>query len=506
MDIGEEGRKRVQPKNVLFIMSDQHSPHVVGCYGNPVVRTPNLDALAANGTRFAHAYTPTPICVPTRASFATGRYAHTIGSWDNAKPYTGAEAPSWGHRLVEQGHPVTTVGKLHYRAVDDPSGFPDQRLPMHVLDGIGDLYGLLRGDMPVRHASRQQVLDARAGDSEYIRYDRAIAQESARFLREEAIGRNKPWALFTSFVTPHLPLIAPEQYINLYPLDSLPLPIQGAPEEWPHHPALDAHRRFQALDKPFNERTVRNAMAAYYGMVTFLDEQIGLVLHALDEAGLREETRIVYTSDHGEMLGEHGLWWKSSMYDASVGIPLILAGPDVPAGKVVNTNVSLVDCFPTIVEAVGAEFMPEDAELPGESLWRLAQEDDRARTVFSEYHTVFATSARYMVRNEQYKYVHYVDYAPQLFDLLDDPNELRDLAADPRYADVVTACERELRVIVDPEEVDRQAKADQLGRIEAAGGLEVIVAGGLKIPYTPAPNEFDPAPVAARDRLTMQQD
>ncbi len=483
----------MQPKNILFIMSDQHSPHVVGCYGNRVVRTPNLDALAANGTRFAHAYTPTPICVPARASFATGRYAHAIGSWDNAKPYTGTEAPSWGHRLTAQGHRVTTVGKLHYRQVGDPSGFPDQRLPMHVLDGVGDVYGLLRGDMPVRHASRQHVLKAGAGESEYIRYDRAVARESARFLREEASDHDKPWALFTSFVTPHFPLMAPSEYVDRYPLDSLPMPVQWAPEEWPRHPALEEQRRIEALAEPFDEYTVLKAIAAYYGMVTFLDEQIGMVLQALEEAGLREETRIIYTSDHGEMLGEHGLWWKSCMYEGAVGLPLILAGPEVPSGKVVNTNVSLVDCFPTMIEAVGAERAPEDADLPGESLWRLAREDDQARTVFSEYHTIFAPSARYMIRNERYKYVHYVDYAPQLFDLLEDPDELRDLASDPRYADVLAVCERELRAILDPEEVDRQAKVDQRRRLDAAGGADVVRAAGNKIPYTPAPGEFKPA-------------
>lgn len=496
----------MEPKNVLFIMSDQHSPHVVGCYGNGVVQTPNIDALAANGTRFANAYTPTPICVPARASFATGRYAHRVGSWDNAKPYIGTEASSWGHRLVSQGHKVTTVGKLHYRKVDDPSGFPDQRLPMHVLDGVGDLYGLLRGEMPVRPQSRQHVLDARVGDSEYVRYDRAIAQESARFLREEATEHTKPWALFVSFVTPHFPLIAPEQYVNLYPLDSLPWPIQAAPEEWPRHPALEIQRRFQALDEPFDERTIRNAMAAYYGLVTFLDEQIGTVLRTLDDAGLRDDTRIVYTSDHGEMLGEHGLWWKSSMYEASVAVPMIVTGPDIPEGKVVATNVSLLDCFPTIIEGVGADLAAEDANLPGTSLWSVAQEDDRDRTVFSEYHTINAPSAKYMIRNSQFKYVHYIDHPPQLFDLLEDPNELRDLAADPAYAGTLQACELELRSILDPEAVDRRAKVDQQQRLELAGGAAAVLAGGVKIPYTPAPREFEPAPVVARDRGTMQQD
>jgi choline-sulfatase len=504
--VAEEGIRDMQPKNMLFIMSDQHSPHVVGCYGNPVVRTPNMDALSASGTRFEHAYTPTPICVPARASFATGRYAHTIGAWDNAKPYIGTEAPSWGHRLVSQGHRVTTVGKLHYRKVDDPTGFPDQRLPMHVLGGVGDLHALLRPNMPVRRESRQHVLDAGVGESEYIRYDRAIARESARFLREEGARHDKPWALFVSFVTPHFPLMAPAEYVNHYPLDSLPLPIEHARENWPDHPALAAHRRFAALDQPFDERTIRNALAAYYGMVTFLDEQIGIVLEALDQAGLTADTRVTYTSDHGEMLGEHGLWWKSSMYEASVAVPLILSGPDVPVGKVVQTNASLIDCFPTIVEGVGAQLAADDADLPGASLWEAAQRPDHGRTVFSEYHTVYSESAMYMIRNERYKYVHFIDHRPQLFDLQEDPDEVRDLAGDLRYAEVLAACERELRSVVAPEAVDQEAKADQRRRLESAGGPDVVLSGGVKIPFTPAPIDFGPAPVATGDRMPERQD
>ena len=183
------------PTNVLVILSDEHTRRVLGCYGNRIVRTPHLDALAARGTRFARAYCQTPICVPSRASLATGRWPHAIGAWDNATPYVGTEAPSWGHRLGAQGHHVTTVGKLHYRRVDDPSGFPDQRVPLHVLDGTGDLYGLLRGDMPPRPQSLRHVLDARAGESEYIRYDRAIADDGSAVAPGGSRGRRPSQAV-----------------------------------------------------------------------------------------------------------------------------------------------------------------------------------------------------------------------------------------------------------------------------------------------------------------------
>jgi choline-sulfatase len=194
------------------------------------------------------------------------------------------------------------------------------------------------------------------------------------------------------------------------------------------------------------------------------------------------------------------------MFEGSVAVPMILAGREVPAGEVVATNASLVDCFPTIVEAVGAEFAAEDADLPGTSLWTLAAQPDHARTVFSEYHTIYSPSATYMIRNDRYKYVHYIDHEPLLFDLTEDPDERHDLAGDPRHADARRRCEQELRSILDPEATDQAAKTDQRRRLDAAGGPEVVRAAGVKIPYTPAPAAFGPAPVAARGRAAMLQD
>ncbi len=495
----------MRPTNVLFILSDQHSPHVLGCYGNPVVKTPHLDALAARGTRFAHAYCPSPICVPARASLATGRYVHALECWDNAAPYIGIEAPSWGHRLTSQGHKVTTIGKLHYRKVDDPTGFPDQRLPMHVLDGVGDLWHTLREHMPLRPHSRRQVLEARAGESEYTRYDRGNAEAAVRWLREEARGHAKSWVLKVSFAHPHFPLMVPERYIRLYPIDAVPLPVQWSPAEWPRHPALEFMRARQTLDTPFDEPTIRNAIAVYYGMVTYLDELIGRVLSAVEACGLSEETRIIYTSDHGEMLGEHGLWWKSSMYDGAVGVPMMIAGPDVPQGKVVSTNASLVDIFPSLVDATGAEFTPKDADLPGASLFRLAHGKPPDRSVFSEYHAIFSPTGIFMLRGPRYKYIHYAGYPPQLYDLERDPQETHDLAGDPHRADVHEACRRDLWAIADPDAIDRRARDHQRRRIDQAGGIEAVIAGGVKVPYTPAPDEFGPASVEARERSKKQR-
>ena len=480
---------------MLVILSDEHTRRVLGSYGNRIVKTPHLDRLAARGTRFASAYCQTPICVPSRASLATGRWPHTIDSWDNATPYVGAEAPSGGHRLTAQGHHVTTIGKLHYRRVDDPSGFPDQRVPLHVVDGTGDLYGLLRGDMPPRPQSLRHVIEARAGESEYVRYDRAIAETASRWLREEAdgAGRRKPWVLFVGFVSPHFPLVVPDAYFSLYRQEDLPLPVAWTDARWSRHSVHELHRRQLGLTTALGEATVRKAIAAYYGLVSFLDEQIGMVLAALEESGLGGSTRVIYTSDHGEMLGEHGLWWKSTMFESAVTVPLVVAGADLPVARVARTNAMLVDVYPTLLEMVGAGSSPEDADLPGRSLVTLAREPDTDRPAFSEYHAIFSSRGMFMLRLGRWKYVHHVDGPSELFDLDTDPDELRDLALDPGHDDVRRSCEAELSRLVDAQAVDARARAHQRRRLDAGGGFEHVRSGGPKIIYTPPPAEFQGA-------------
>jgi choline-sulfatase len=478
---------KTQPANLLFICSDEHQRAVTGCYGNRLVRTPHIDALASRGVRFANAYCNAPLCVPSRASFATGRYGHEVHSWCNGSGYTGAYAQSWGHRLTEQGHNVTTVGKLHYRAASDPTGFPDQRIAMNLHGGVGDVRGLLRGRMPVAHAMREHVTEAGAGESEYLRYDRAIAEQAVRWLKEEARGHERPWVLFVSFLYPHYPLIAPSEFCRLYSPDAVPLPILYRECEWPRHPALDLFRRLRAHDEPYSEAELRRAIATYYAMVTFMDEQLGRVLTALAESGQASNTRILYTTDHGEHLGDHGLWWKRAMYESAAAVPLVLAGPGVPSGRVIADNVSLVDLFPTIVESVGARLTAEDRGLRGRSLFQTLAAGGDNRSIFAEYHGAGSAAGSYMLRTERYKYVHYCDGPAQLFDMREDRLETRDLANDPAHHAVLTAHERVLRAICDPDEVDRQAKADQRQLIDAVGGEEAILQSKL-ITFFPPPS------------------
>jgi len=477
----------MKPANTLFILSDEHNKRVLGCYGHPMIRTPHLDALAARGTRFTSAYTNCPICVPARASFATGRHVHDHRCWDNAIAYTGTPA-SWGHRLMAQGHHVTSIGKLHYAGGDAKrNGFDEEILPMHIVNGIGDLLGLIRDELPRRAGSANLGPEAGPGESEYTHYDRAIADETVKWLKHEAPKyKSKPWAMYVGFVAPHFPLIAPQEFYDLYPVDQVPWPDMYEHDKRPRHPFIDAMRKCLCFDESFDKAMVKRAIAAYFGLTSFMDSNVGKILKALEDTGLMDNTRVVYSSDHGDNLGTRGLWGKSTMYEESAGIPMIAAGPDIPASSVCDTPVTLVDAFPTYVQSVGAKFDVQDANLPGNSLIDIANGLAPRRTILSEYHAAGAVSGTSMIRHGKWKYIHYAGLPPMLFDLANDPYERTDLGRDARFANVIRECESELRKIVDPDAADRAAKADQRIYIEKHGGREAIIQRG-HFRYSPPP-------------------
>ena len=475
------------PSNLVFILSDEHNKRVLGCYGNPHIRTPHLDRLAVRGTRFASAYTNCPICVPARASFATGRYVHDIRFWDNAIAYDGSVA-SWGHRLMEQGHRVTSIGKLHYVDSDAKrNGFDEEILPLHIVNGVGDLLGLIRDELPRRPGSAKLGPEAGPGESEYTHYDRSIAEAAVNWLKSDAPQhRAKRWALYVGFVSPHFPLIAPREFYDLYPEQRVPWPDMYEHEKRPRHPFTDAMRKSMCFDEPFDAPMVRRAIAAYMGLVSFLDDNIGKILRALEETGLAGETRVIYSSDHGDNLGARGMWGKSTMYEESAGIPLIMAGTDVPRGNLCPTPVTLADAFPTFIHALGAKSHPDDENLPGHSLIDIARGHAPRRTILSEYHAASAICGSFMIRHDRWKYVHYVGLPPMLFDLEADPCEREDLGRDAGHEAVRRACEAALRAVVDPEAVDRLARADQRAMIEKHGGKEAILERGT-FRYSPPP-------------------
>jgi len=487
----------MEPKNLLIIMSDEHNARFMGCAGHELAKTPNLDGLAAGGTRFTSAYSNCPICVPARAIFATGRYTHETGYWDNAIAYDG-RVESWGHRLQVAGRRVESIGKLHFRSNDDDNGFQIEHIPMHLKDGVGMVQGSIRGQYPdfsppepQRRGGPSIVGSAQAGETSYIKYDRKIADIACDWLSEaDNRGDEAPWVLFVSFVTPHYPLTVPQEYLDLYPPAGMPHPRLDPADGHELHPWSArlglANQRFSFEEKAF-------ALSAYLGLCTFMDDQVGRVLAALDAAGLRDETRILYTSDHGENAGSRGMWGKSVMYQEATNIPMILSGPDVPAGQVCETPVSLVDAYPSVLAATGTpgEGPHEVNERPGRSLFDIANEPaDPDRPVFGEYHAMRSPSAAYFLREGRYKYHYYVGFDAELYDLAADPEETVNLAAGPDHADLVARFETKLRDRLDPEATDARAKADQKALVDRHGGPDAVMArssGGKN--YTEVPDE-----------------
>jgi choline-sulfatase len=397
--------------------------------------------------------------------------------------------PSWHHRLKAAGREVVSIGKLHFRSADDGNGFTEEVMPMHVVDGVGDPLSWLRDPLPVRSAALRLAKEAGRGNSKYQEYDdkitdTAVAWLKARAARADADGR--PFVLFVSIVCPHFPLIARPEWYDLYPEDAVPLPALYAPEERPSHPYVAAIRECQVYDKAFDATSLRRAIAAYFGMVSFTDHNVGRLVAALGETGLAENTRVLYASDHGDNLGTRGLWGKSTMYEEAAGIPMIAAGPGLPEGAVCAEPVSLADAFPTILDWTGVAPNPDDSDVPGAVLSDIAAGAKRPNPMLVEYHAAGAATGAFMIRHGTYKYVHYVGMPPQLFDLAADPQEAHDLAGALSSCAVIAECERELRRVVDPEAADALARADQAAKIAAFGGREAVLAHG-SLGFSPPP-------------------
>ena len=468
-------------QNLLVIMSDEHQARALGCAGH-FVKTPHLDALAARGTRFTNAYTPCPICVPARASFATGLYVHQTRLWDNAMPYTGA-IPGWGHALQGAGIAVESIGKLHYRTEEDPAGFDVEHIPMMVHDGVGMVWGSIRKEDERIHMPGRMLGDyIGPGESKYTQYDQAVTNRTCDWIAERA--DSGPWCLYVGLVAPHFPLVVPPEFFELYPPDSLP-PAKLHPDDgYTRHPWVQKFNEFADSESQFNNPEERlAAVSAYWGLCTWMDHNVGRIVNALEVAGIVEETTVIYTSDHGDDVGARGLWGKSNMYEESAAVPLIVARPG-QAHLECETPVSLLDLAATIPAHFGVAFANDG---PGRSLYDIATApNDKDRIVFSEYHAVGAINGAFMLRKGQWKLIHYEGFAPELFDLEDDPEETSDRAADPAFKETLEELQAELLKICDPASVNALAHSDQAAMVERYGGREAALKLGARA-ATPPP-------------------
>ncbi len=426
--------------NVLILMSDQHSKYHLGCAGDAVVRTPHLDRLSAEGMRFSQAYCASPLCVPSRMAFMTSRYPSSNRVWKNNHILSSA-LPTWAHAMGAAGYETALIGRMHFVGSDQRHGF--EKRPMGEYSAVHPGAQETGADrfvqMPRDTAGqcRESVAIAGHGRTSYQAFDEDVATATCSYLREKSSDpAGRPFAAVGGFVLPHCPFFAPKELFDYY-YERVDVP-EMTDEQLAREP-LPARRfrQLRGIAEPLTREQIRVARASYFALCEYLDQQIGRVLTTLAETGLAENTLVIYCSDHGEMAGEHGCWWKSNFYEGSVGVPLMARLPGViPAGQVNDQLCNLIDLGPTLCDLGGAE---TPADMDGTSLWGPMQGQPNAGShpneTYSEHLGGSGEAPARMIRSGPWKLYHYHgDEHPVLYNLQDDPDEWHDLAQDPACA------------------------------------------------------------------------
>jgi uncharacterized sulfatase len=433
-----------RPLNVLFITSDDLNTDL-GCYGHPFVRTPNLDRLAARAVRFDRAYCQFPLCNPSRASFLTGLRPDTTGVHENATHFRKnvPDAVTLPQLFTRHGCFAARVGKLYHYGVpsqigtsglDDPPSWQAALNPRGCEKDEEDRCVYVTGNARAMGGSLTWYVSEGSDEDQT---DGKVASEAIRLLEEH---RDRPFFLAVGFYRPHVPCVAPKKWFDLYPLERIALPKEpaGHLEKIPAA-ALAVKPPNYGLD----EEKLRLMIRAYYASVSYMDAQVGRVLDALRRLGLEERTVVVFTSDHGWQLGEHGQWQKMTLFERSARVPLLVAAPGARGnGRACPRTVELVDLYPTLADLAG---LPAPSGLEGESL-RPLLENPQAPWSFPAY-TQVRRGARVegrSVRTERYRYTEWDEgrAGAELYDYERDPGEFENLAADPRHAATVAEMKR----------------------------------------------------------------
>ncbi|RED48006.1 choline-sulfatase [Aestuariispira insulae] len=463
--------------NILVIMADQLNGFSLGCYGNPVVKTPTFDKLAAEGVLFENAYVNSPLCAPARFTMMAGQHASRIKAYDNAAYYP-SNVPTFAHYLRAMGYQTCLSGKMHFIGADQMHGF-EERVTT-------DIYPADFGWVPDWESEERidwwyhnMMSVKQAGVAEatnQLDFDDEVAFQARRKLYDYARAQSsgvdqRPFFLLASFTHPHDPYATRQKYWDMYDnaeIDLPRVPAMDYADMDPHSQRLHQVSDIGAVD--ITEQDIRNARRAYYGNITYVDEQAASLLKVLDETGMRDNTIVVVISDHGDMLGERGLWYKMSFFEASCRIPMIVSAPKLFGSKRVTNAVSQMDFLPTLMdlaELSGSEEKPEVVEpLDGRSLLPLLEGAaiDDPDEVIGEYMGEGAIAPVLMIRRGKYKYIHCDADPVQLYDLEADPNELTNLAEDPAHSERKAAFEKEVYERWQPEELHWQVLQDQKKR------------------------------------------
>ena len=459
--------KRAKDKrpNILVIMSDEHNAGVLGCYGNGIVRTPNLDGLARRGIVFESCYCNSPLCVPSRLSFTSGKYASRVGAWSNSCWLPSADYPSLPHIMNAAGYESFLCGKMHY---DRTRRYGFTEIGGNTNKNTKGGRGRRRkaDDLEPKPGYSKRFNAFRPGESsDILRRDRKVTAGTIEFLKTRK-ATDKPFFLFAGYIAPHFPLIVPEKYWEPYK-GKVPMPVipEGHLESQP--------RNYQHLRIAFNvedapPEIVRKGRELYYGLTQWLDEEIGKVLRTLADSEVAENTIVIYTTDHGENMGEHGLWWKNCVYEHAARVPLIISWPRRWKGRQRRTGAcSLVDVVQTIAE-LGTANAGDDWNGDSMVKWMDKPKTKWKDIAISEYYGHNIASGFAMIRMGRYKYVY---HAPadanhpaehELYDLQADPGEFNNLAKQRKYKKQVELMHKVLvkEIGEAPDKTERRCRSD----------------------------------------------
>ena len=457
--------------NLLFIMADQLAPHVLPAYGHPRVQTPHLDRLAEEGVVFENAYCNFPLCAPARFSMLSGRLPSRIGAFDNAVEFP-ASVPTFHHYLRRAGYRTCLAGKMHFVGPDQLHGYEER-----VTTDVYPADFLWTPDWRVDdetwlewYHDMSRVLEAGSHRrSVNVAYDDEAEFEAVRWLHEYADGGDdRPFALTVSFISPHDPYLAPpywwERYrdVTIDPPRVADIRLEERDAHSRRHWYLTGRHRAE-VDEP----GVLHMRRAYYALTSYIDAKVGRLLETLRAIGAADDTLVVFTSDHGDSLGERGLFFKMSFFEWSVRVPLIVHAPFAFAPRRVGVNVSHLDLFPTLLEAAGDGALPElAAPIDGRSLAPLLSgasggAADRPDLVCAEYTAEGVRAPLLMVRKGPHKLITSPGDPPMLFDLDRDPDELENLAGHPDCAGVRADLEAVVAETWDVDALDAAVRESQ---------------------------------------------
>ncbi|MCO8162395.1 choline-sulfatase [Pseudomonas sp. 21LCFQ010] len=465
-------------KNILFIMADQMAAPILPIYAPSPIKLPNLSRLAREAVVFEAAYCNSPLCAPSRFTLVSGQLPSKIGAYDNAADFP-ADIPTYAHYLRNLGYRTALSGKMHFCGPDQLHGY-EERLTSDIYPA--DYGWAVNWDEPDVRPSWYHNMSSvlQAGPcvrTNQLDFDEEVVFKAQQYLFDHVRqDGDAPFCLTVSMTHPHDPYTIPKAFWDLYSDNEIPMPVAHADQN-----ALDPHSQrllkvYDLWDKPLPEHKIRDARRAYFGACSYIDHNIGKLLQTLEDTGLAEDTIIVFSGDHGDMLGERGLWYKMHWFEMAARVPLLIHAPGQFAARRVSAAVSTADLLPTLVE-LAAGRVDDNLPLDGRSLLPHLQGSGGHDEVFGEYMAEGTTSPLMMIRRGAWKFIYSEQDPCLLFDVHNDPQEQQDLSQSAAHRALFEAFLAEARERWDIPAIHQQVLASQRRRRFVA---KALASGKLK--------------------------